>query len=134
MLFNYRFMHGIKQLSRQSVSAIKRWHFFISNFIQLKVSIHWRNPFGYITSFLIEYVLILTLFTIVCQTSCIIGTSWMLISLSIDIANDFLMVDSSRLEVTKRFTQIIDLHTDAKKLSECLIFLYIQLMFKCWCY
>lgn len=49
----------------------------------------------------------------------------MMVALSRDIANDLLTIDSCRFEV-KRFIKIIDLQSDAKKLSLSFICIKIQ--------
>lgn len=84
----------------------------------IRFPFNWHNPFGYTASVSFEYAWgVVSLFTIICQTNCLVGTCLMLISLSIDISNELLAIDSRRLDVRKRLNHIIGFHSDAKKLS-----------------
>lgn len=60
-------------------------------FYILRLPFDWKTPYGYVGAFIIEYITgTYVLGTMLSQTSLIIGSYWLLISLAKDISRDLI--------------------------------------------
>lgn len=93
--------------------------------IDCRFPFDYKNPFGYLIGFALIYVgVIYSLTVLLCQTTFIIASYWMLMSLAKDTTNELNSINAAtknRLELTKRFSDAIQLHSNAKQLSHLLL-------------
>lgn len=86
-----------------------------------------HNPIGYVVAFAMEFT---WGFYVVCivtsQTTFLIGSCWMFVSLAEDIASDLETMNKlhdNQRELTKKFMEFIELHSKAKQLRKiCTVF------------
>lgn len=87
-----------------------------------RLPFQWKNPFGYLIAFAIEYTSgIYIIDMMVCQTSLVIGCYWLLISLALDISRDLFKIIGTKmnpLQLKRELTNYIRAQSDAKQLSE----------------
>lgn len=82
----------------------------------------WKNPYGYVIIFIMDYITAFYVMSImVCQTSLIIGSYWLLISLAKDLSRDLYKINATkmnRLQFKREIINFIQYQSDAKRLSE----------------
>lgn len=82
----------------------------------------WHNPLGYVVAFVLEVAWgIYTLSVITYQTSFLIGSCSILVSLAEDITNELQTMDEfegNPIEFTEKFVNFIQLYSDAKQLRK----------------
>lgn len=94
--------------------------------INRRFPFNWKTPFGYLIAYALEYMgAVHSISIVLCQTTFIIASYWMLISLGKDITNELNTINAAqedRLELTMKLSNVIHLHSNAKQLSDFTIF------------
>lgn len=97
----------------------------------------WKNPTGYLIAFLVQYISVFCIANAAtCYTAVISGSCWIFISMAKDIKqnlnaiNEIGKFNKDRSVFLDRLSQLIELHSQAKRLSEICQF-FFSLQFRC---
>lgn len=94
-------------------------------FYILRLPFDWKNPYGYVGAFIVEYITgIYVLGTMLTQTSLIIGSYWLLISLAKDISRGLYGINETKLkplQLERDLINFMKLQSNAKRLGKHLL-------------
>lgn len=85
----------------------------------------WRNPFGYVIAFFIQYMFNFYVSYVAVSLSCfMIGTYWMLVSVAKDLKYMLFAINrnmENQNALLLEFSELIRLHSDSKQFSKQLL-------------